>query len=81
MRLELRYRHAPHVSIQTINRVLLQANIKKWRAQTRPRFTAAHAKKRLNWAVAYKDWSVEDFQNILYSDEYTVRKAANPAQK
>ena len=47
-RLELRNHHAPHVSIRTVDRVLREAGIKKWLAQTRPRLTAAHAKKRLD---------------------------------
>jgi len=79
-RLELRNRHAPHVSVHTIDRVLREANIKKWLAQTRPRLTAAHAKKRLDWALARKNWTAEDFEGILYSDECTIRKSANPAQ-
>ena len=80
-RLELRNRHAPHVSIRTVDRVLREANIKKWLAQTRPRLTATHAKKRLDWALARRNWTAEDFEGILYSDECTVRKSANPAQK
>ena len=47
-RLELRNLHAPHVSIRTVDRVLHEANIKKWLAQTRPQLTATHAKKRLD---------------------------------
>ena len=80
-RLELQNRHAPHVSIRMVDRVLCEVGIKKWLAQTRPRLTSAHAKKRLDWALARKDWTTADFQNILYSDECTVRKSANPAQK
>jgi len=80
-RLELRNRHAPHVSVHTIDRVLREAKIKKCLAQTRPRLTAAHAKKRLDWALAWRNWTAKDFEGILYSNECTVRKSANPAQK
>jgi len=80
-RLELRNRHAPHVLVRTIDGVLREANIKKWLTQTRPRLTAAHAKKRLDWALPRKNWTAEDFEGILYSNECTVRKSANPAQK
>jgi len=80
-RLELRNRHAPHVSVRTIDQVQREANIKKWLAQTRPRLTAAHARKRLDWALARKNWTAEDFEGILYSDACTVRKSTNPAQK
>lgn len=77
-RLEIRKRYAPHVSIRTIDRVLREANIKKWLTQTRPKLEAKHARARLEWAMARKDWTVEDFQGILYSDECMVRKSADP---
>jgi len=54
-RLELRNHHAAHVSIRTVDRVLQEAGIKKWLAQTHPHLSAAHAKKRLDWAVARKE--------------------------
>ena len=28
-----------------------------------------HVKARLQWALAHKDWTVEDFQRVIYSDE------------
>ena len=77
-RLELRNRYAPYVSIRTIDRVLREANVRKWLAQKRPRLQERHAKARLAWALARKDWTIEDFQGILYSDECTVRKSADP---
>jgi len=80
-RLDLRNCHALHVSIRTVDRVLREAGIKKSLTQTCPCLTAAHAKKRLDWAVAQKEETAQDFQNILYSDECTVRKSANSAQK
>jgi len=80
-RVDLRNRYAPHVSIRTIDRVLREANVKKWDAQTRPRLTAVHEKNRLEWAIARQNWTAEDFEGILYSDECTVRKSANPEQK
>ena len=64
-RLELRNRHEPHVSIQTVDWVLHKANIKKWHVQTHPRLTTTHAKKRLDWALARRDWAAEDFEGIL----------------
>ena len=77
-RLELHNRYAPHVSIRTMDRVLREANIRKWLAQTRSKLQEKHGKARLEWALARKDWMVEDFQGILSSDECTVRKLADP---
>jgi len=77
-RVDLRNRYALHVSIRPIDRVLWEANVKKWVAQTCPRLTAGHAKKRLEWAIARQNWTAEDFEGILYSGECIVRKLANP---
>ena len=75
-RLELQNCYAPEVSVRTVDRVLREANVRKWIAKRRPRLTAAHARKRLNWAMDHKDWTAEDFQGVLYSDECIVRKSA-----
>ena len=77
-RLELPNRYAPHVSIRTIDRVLREANIRKWLAQKWPKLKDQHAKARLAWALEGKDWTMDDFRGILYSDECTVRKSADP---
>jgi len=77
-RLELPNQYAPHVSIRTIDRVLREANVRKWLAQKRPRLQERHAKARLACTLARKDWRSEDFQGILYSDECTMRKSSDP---
>ena len=45
--LELRNRYAPHVSIRTIDRVLREANVRKWLAQKRPKLKDQQVKARL----------------------------------
>jgi hypothetical protein len=45
------------VSDDTIRRLLHDHNIKKWLAKKRPKLTNEYAKKRFEWAVAYKDWT------------------------
>ena len=76
-RLELRNRYAPEVSVRTVDHVLREANVRKWIAKKRPSLTAAHARKRLKWAMDHKDWTAEDFQGVLYSDECMVRKSVS----
>ena len=77
-RRELRNRYAPHVYLRTVDRVLREAHIRKWMAKKRPRLLPRHAKARLEWALARKDWTASDFEGIIYSDECTVRKNADP---
>lgn len=78
--LELQNQHALHVSLWTVDQVLREASFKKWLVQTHFHLTTASAKKRLDWALVWKDWTAADFQNIVYSHKCTVRKLANLAQ-
>jgi hypothetical protein len=54
---ELRKRCDIQCSDDTIYRLLKKHHMKKWLAKKRPRLTAEHAKKRLEWAKKYKDWT------------------------
>ena len=51
-----------------------QHNIKKWLAKKRPKLKPEHAKARLQWALAHKDWTAEDFQRVIYSGECSVEQ-------
>ena len=64
--------------MRTIDRVLCEANVSKWMAKKRPSLLSRHAKARLEWALARKDWTASDFEGIVYSDECMVRKNADP---
>jgi len=33
-----------------------------------------HTKAQLQWAIARKDWTAEDFQWVIYSDECSVKQ-------
>lgn len=77
---ELRNCYAPEVSLSTIDRLLLKHNIRKWIATDRPKLKEEHAKKRLAWAMLRTDWTAEDFEGIIYSDECSVAKSCNPRQ-
>ena len=80
-RQELRDFHAPHVSIDTVDRILQEANIRKWIAKKRVKLTPEHAKKRLEWALVRRHWEVADFEGIVYSDECSIEKSQDPKQK
>jgi len=66
---------APHASVKTIKRALASVNIKKWRVRKRAFLQAEHAVKRLAWAKKYKDWTQEDFEGVIFSDECMVEKS------
>jgi len=60
----------PYITLRTLDRLLRQHNIKKWLA----RLKTEHAKSRLQWAPAHKDWTEEDFERVIYSDECSVEQ-------
>jgi len=68
---------APHASLDTVNRALASVNIQnlKWRARKRALLKDEHAVKRLPWAIEYKNWTKEDFEVVIFSDECMVEKS------
>ena len=37
--------------------------------------------KRLDWANAHKDWIAEDFERVIWSDEFSVEKSKDLRQQ
>ena len=64
-----------------VDRVLREANIKKWIAKSRPKLKSEHVAKRLKWAIAHRDWTEEDFEGVIWSDECSVEKSKDPRQQ
>lgn len=52
--------------------------MKKWIAKKRPKLKPEHAKKRLDWARARRNWSIEDWQKYCWSDECKVERSKDP---
>jgi len=75
---ELRNEVAPHASVKTIKRALPSVNLKKWIVRKRVFLKDEHAVKRLAWAKKYKDWTQEDFEGVIFSDECMVEKSKDP---
>ena len=40
-----------------------------------------HIAKRLQWARAYENWTAEDFERVIWSDECSVEKAKDLRQQ
>lgn len=77
---ELRNRYTPEVSLSTIDRMLRDHNIRKWIVTDRSKLKEEHVKKRLAWVIIRKNWTVEDFKGIIYSDEGSVEKSCDSRQ-
>ena len=68
------------MSLSTVDRILRKANLKKWLAKDRLKLKAEHVAKRLQWALVRKDWTAEDFEGVIWSDECSVERGSDPRQ-
>ena len=53
------------LSKETIYRILKKNNITNWIAKKRPFISPEVARKRLNWALLYQDWSSEEWGTVI----------------
>ncbi|XP_008558725.3 transposable element Tcb1 transposase [Microplitis demolitor] len=57
------------ISTTTVKRRLLSAGLRRCVAAKKPKLTNRHKKNRLEWAKAHKNWTIEQWENVLWSDE------------
>lgn len=60
------------VSAMTVWRVLRSAGLRKVKPTRKPGLTEKMRKERLEWCLARKDWTLEDWKNVIWSDETSV---------
>lgn len=57
------------VSITTVKRRLLSAGLRGCVAVKKPKLTIRHKKNRLEWAKEHKNWTINQWKKVLWSDE------------
>ena len=60
------------LSERTIHRVLKRLGYRKVKPTVKPGLTEEMRKARLKFAIEHKDWTLEDWKNIIWSDETSV---------
>ena len=60
-------------SIATINRALLGMGYKAYSARKKPLLSLDNIQDRINFALEHQDWSVEDWHNVVFTDECAFR--------
>jgi hypothetical protein len=60
------------ISPRTIQRRLKEAGIQKHIAVTKPFLTREHQERRYCWALEHADWTVEDWNRVIWSDESSI---------
>lgn len=62
------------VSTQTIRRALKNAGLVAATKIKKPRLSAKHIRQRLRFAELYKDWTVDDWKRVVWSDETKINR-------
>lgn len=60
-------------SVRTMQRALVRLNIKAVKPYRRPFLSQDHAAKRLEWARSHRNWTTEEWRNVIFSDETIIR--------
>ena len=63
-----KHREAP-IGTTTVKRRLLQEGLRGCVAVKKPLLRTQNKKKRLQWAILYKDYTAEDWEKVLWTDE------------
>ena len=50
-------------------------------AAKKPGLSAENVQKRLDWAMKYKDWTIEDWKKVIWSDECEIWIRVNPRRQ
>ena len=59
---------------QTVCNVLKSASLKAVVKKKKPLLSTKYRKRRLDFALKYKDWTVEDWTRVIWSDETKVNR-------
>lgn len=57
------------VSAKTIGRSLQRQGFKAGPQTKKPQLSVTHRQKRLDWARSHRNWTVEDWKKVIFSDE------------
>jgi len=61
-----------NISASTIRRVLKKAGFRKTKLTRKPGLTKKMRAERLAWCLVHEHWTIEDWKNVIFSDETSV---------
>lgn len=61
-------------SRQTLIRFFRTIGIRGWMCKSRPHLTERHAILRLEWCLRYQNWTTDDWNKVVFSDESTIQR-------
>ena len=57
------------ISRQTVGRILRDFDMASYIAPKKPRITRAQRRTRVDWCYEHLSWSVNDWSNVVFTDE------------
>jgi transposase len=69
------------VSVQTVRNTLKKAHFKAVVKKKKPLLREDNKKARLAWAQKYRNWTIEDWTRVLWSDEVKVNLLGSDGQE
>lgn len=68
-------------SPQTIRNVLRDSGLKAKKKPQKPALSARHRKARLDFALRHKEWTIEDWKEVVWSDETKINRICSDGIK
>jgi transposase len=69
------------VSSETVRRTLRKNSLKAVVKKKKPLLLPRHRKQRLAFALKYKEWTVEDWKRVIWSDETKINRIASDGRQ
>lgn len=69
------------VSAQTVRRTLFEAGLASFEKVAKPHLSRTNVQKRLAFAKRHKDWTVEDWKRVVWSDESKINRFCSDGRK
>jgi transposase len=70
-----------NISPRTVRRALHKEGMKIMHTIRKPLLTATHKRKRLEFALTHKNWTVDDWKRVIFSDETKISQFDNNSRK
>ncbi len=71
---QLKMDYSIDVSVETIRRALKEAGLGSFEKEKKPALSDTNAKKRLEWCLAHRNWTIDDWKRVVWSDETKINR-------
>jgi hypothetical protein len=69
------------VSTETVRRALKEVGLRAIAKVKKPRILPRHKRQRLDFAIRYKDWTVDDWKRVIWSDETKINRLGSDGRQ